>query len=125
MWNLAINLPLMIGNAVPQENDMWECFLLLLDILQLCTARSSTTAHLGILEALILACQFYSIVHGTFQNKTVSIIIIPIKLVMYFLHRAICCMQVALAKLVLCITVTKFVCSPVDPGIMLVQHIMC
>ena len=43
----------MIGNAVPQENDMWECFLLLLDILQLCTARSSTTAHLGILEALI------------------------------------------------------------------------
>ena len=53
MWNLAINLPLMIGNAVPQENDMWECFLLLLDILQLCTARSSTTAHLGILEALI------------------------------------------------------------------------
>ncbi len=36
MWALAINLPLMIGDQIPQDNEKWECFLMLLDILQLC-----------------------------------------------------------------------------------------
>ena len=53
MWNLAISLPLMIGDTVPPTDDKWECFLLLLDILQFCTTRVATSAHAGILEALI------------------------------------------------------------------------
>ena len=53
MWNLAINLPIMIGDEIPCGDDDWECFLLLLDILQLCTARVASSAHAGILEALI------------------------------------------------------------------------
>lgn len=53
MWTLAINLPLMIGDKVCHGDQHWECFLLLLDILQFCTTRVATSAHAGILEALI------------------------------------------------------------------------
>ena len=53
MWNLAIYLPLIIGDTVPPDDAKWECFLILLDILQLCTTRITTTGHAGILEALI------------------------------------------------------------------------
>ena len=53
MWNLAINLPLMIGEKIPKDNEHWECFLLLLDILQICTSRIASSAHAGILEALV------------------------------------------------------------------------
>ena len=53
MWALAINLPLMIGNQIPQDNEKWECFLLLLDILQLCTARVASVPQASFLEALI------------------------------------------------------------------------
>ena len=52
MWIFAINLPLIIGNKIP-EDDTKECFLLLLDIVQFCTAKVSSSAHAGILEALI------------------------------------------------------------------------
>ncbi len=53
MWNLAINLPVMIGHKIPIDDDNWECFLLLIDIVRLCTSRVATTAHAGILAALI------------------------------------------------------------------------
>ena len=53
MWSLSINLPLIIGDKVPYGDEHWECFLLLLDILQLCTAKITSTAHAGILEAMI------------------------------------------------------------------------
>lgn len=53
MWNLAINLPLMIGDKIPSHDEKWECFLFLLDILQLCTTRIASKDHAGILEALI------------------------------------------------------------------------
>ena len=53
MWNLATYLPLLIGDRVPHNDNHWECYLLLLDILQLCTTKSSSAAHAGILEALI------------------------------------------------------------------------
>lgn len=35
------------------ENDKWECFLYLLDIVQLCTARAMNQSHAGYLAALI------------------------------------------------------------------------
>ena len=53
MWVLAINLPLMIGDKIPSTDEMWECYLLLLDILQLCTARVAFIGHAGILHALV------------------------------------------------------------------------
>ena len=64
MWILAINLPLIIGDKVPVGDEKWECFLLLLDILQLCTTRVASAAHAGILGALIsdhhaLFCRCY------------------------------------------------------------------
>ena len=42
----------MIGDKIPQDSDEWECFLLL-DILQICTARVASSAQAGILEALM------------------------------------------------------------------------
>ena len=53
MWALAINLPLMIGSEVPSESELWECFLLLPDILQLCMARVSSYSQAAYLKALI------------------------------------------------------------------------
>lgn len=53
MWVLATNLPLMIGDMIDEEDELWECFLLHLDILQLCTAKKVTKALSGYLEALI------------------------------------------------------------------------
>ena len=47
MWNLAINLPLMIGSKIPVDDEHWECFLLLLDILQLCTMRFASDGQAG------------------------------------------------------------------------------
>ena len=53
MWILAINLPLIVGDKVPATDEKWECFLLLLDLLQFCTAKVASTAHAGIIEALV------------------------------------------------------------------------
>ena len=53
MWALAINLPMMIGDRVPPTEEKWECFLLLLDILQLCTTRVASSAQAGYLAALV------------------------------------------------------------------------
>ena len=39
MWILAIHLTLLIGDKVPQGNDMCECFLTLLEIVQISTSR--------------------------------------------------------------------------------------
>lgn len=43
----------MIGDQIPLNNEKWECFLLLLDILQLCTARVASVSQASFLEALI------------------------------------------------------------------------
>ena len=53
MWILSSNLPLMIADFVPCDNDLWECFLFLLDILQLCTTQIASNTQAGLLEALI------------------------------------------------------------------------
>lgn len=53
MWALSINLPLMIGDKVPPTDEKWECYLLLLDIFQLSTARVASSAQAGYIEALI------------------------------------------------------------------------
>ena len=53
IWILSRNLPLMIGDKIPHDDNVWECFLLLLDILQLATTRLATSGQAGYLEALI------------------------------------------------------------------------
>ena len=36
MWILGIYLPLIVGDMIPTEDNLWECYLLLLDIVQVC-----------------------------------------------------------------------------------------
>ena len=38
MWNLAVYLPLVIGDLVSESDEEWECFLLLLEILKICVS---------------------------------------------------------------------------------------
>lgn len=49
----AVYLPLMIGHKVPENDEMWECYLLLLDILKLCTSRVQSPDLVAFLEVLI------------------------------------------------------------------------
>ena len=53
MWNLSIYLPLMIGDKVPNDDDQWECYLHLLDVLTVCMARVLSVDLVQYLEALI------------------------------------------------------------------------
>ena len=39
------------GDTVPLNDNKWECFLLLLDILQFSMAKIATRGHAGVLEA--------------------------------------------------------------------------
>ena len=57
MWNLAVYFPLMIGKEVPEDEMEWDCFLLLLDILQICATRvlsADLVDHLRVLIELYL-----------------------------------------------------------------------
>ena len=53
MWNLAVYLPLLIGEQVPENDDEWECYLLLLDILQICVSRILSLDLIDHLKVLI------------------------------------------------------------------------
>ena len=53
MWNLATYLPLMIGDKVPQGDKYWECYLLLLEIMKICTAKTTSEPSAYYLTALI------------------------------------------------------------------------
>ena len=54
MWIFAVYLPLMIACLVPEDDDLWQCFLLLLDILKVSTSRVLSPGLAGFLEALIV-----------------------------------------------------------------------
>ena len=52
MWTLACNLPVMIGDLIPEGDIYWETFLTLLDILDICMAQvvsDDIAAHLHLL----------------------------------------------------------------------------
>lgn len=51
MWNLA-TYPL-IGDKVPQRDKYWECYLLLLEIMKVCTAKTTSEPSAYYLSALI------------------------------------------------------------------------
>ena len=53
IWSFAVYLPLMIGDKVPEEDQMWECFLLLLEITKYCTARVTSQAASHYVRALV------------------------------------------------------------------------
>lgn len=53
MWVFAVYLPLMIGQSIPEDEEMWQCFLLLLDILKVSTCRIQSPGLAGYLEALV------------------------------------------------------------------------
>ena len=53
MWIFATYLPLMIGHMVPEDDDMWQYFLLLLDILKVSTCQIQSLGLAGYLEVLV------------------------------------------------------------------------
>ena len=52
-WSLASFLPLLIGDLVPEEDDCWDTFLLLHDILAHCMAPCVSPASISYLSVLI------------------------------------------------------------------------
>ena len=53
MWNLATYLPLMIGDKVPGNDNFWECYLTLLEIMKVCTAKRTSEPAALYLSTLI------------------------------------------------------------------------
>lgn len=46
-------LPLLIGDKIPEDNPLWECYLFLLEITKLCTAKVTSEDSANYLEVLI------------------------------------------------------------------------
>ena len=53
MWTFSTLLPLMIADMVSSDHQAWECFLLLLRISKLCTAKVTSGKAAVYLSALI------------------------------------------------------------------------
>lgn len=53
MWSLAILLPLMIGDKIPEDEPLWECYLLLLEIVKYSTAQLTSLGTAEYLAAVI------------------------------------------------------------------------
>jgi len=53
-WFLGHHLPLMIGSMVPEDDEHWICFTLLLHIMLYLFAPKLTEDDLGILQVLIM-----------------------------------------------------------------------
>ena len=53
MWSFCTYLPLIIGDRVPEDDPMWQCFILLLEIVKYCTARITCSNSADYLAALV------------------------------------------------------------------------
>ena len=53
MWLLARTLPLLVGHFIPVEDQRWECYCLLLDILDICTSHTCSENIAAYLKTLI------------------------------------------------------------------------
>ena len=53
MWTFAVLLPLIIGDKVPIDNKKWVCFLFLLEIVKVCTARVTLCEASDFLKVLV------------------------------------------------------------------------
>ena len=52
-WCLAVNLPLLIGNVVPEDDRHYQCYLILLAILSISMAVAVGTEDTCLLSAMI------------------------------------------------------------------------
>ena len=52
-WTFSTLLPLIIGDKIPHDDQLWECFLLLLEITKRCTAQVTSAASAAYVKALI------------------------------------------------------------------------
>ena len=64
MWCLALHLPFLIGDQVPEDNDLWHLFIKLLNITAVCFAPAVCQDQLAHLQVLIKEhheefCQIY------------------------------------------------------------------
>lgn len=53
MWCLARFLPLMIGGLVPEDDEHWQLFQILLEIMDVVLSPETTEHAIGVLEGLI------------------------------------------------------------------------
>lgn len=53
MWLLSRSLPLLIGHCIPVDDKAWQCFGLLLSILDICTSHSCSADTVAYLITLI------------------------------------------------------------------------
>ena len=53
MWSFAILLPLLIGDKIPYDHPLWECYLLLIEIVKYVTAQLTFITSADYLSALI------------------------------------------------------------------------
>jgi len=53
MWCFGTFLPLIVGNVVPQDNERWQLFCTLLEIVGKVFAPVTSVDTIGILEGLI------------------------------------------------------------------------
>lgn len=53
MWCLAKFLPLMIGGVVPNDDEHWQHYLQLLEIIDIVFSPAVSTDDLGVLEGII------------------------------------------------------------------------
>ena len=53
MWTFSTLLPLIIGDLVPNDDQRWECFLLLLEIVKHCTSRVTSPKAAVIVAVLV------------------------------------------------------------------------
>ena len=52
-WLLARILPLLIASSIPEDDDHWQCYLKLLNIIDICLSPIATTDVCGLLKVLI------------------------------------------------------------------------
>ena len=53
MWMFGTLLPLIIGDLVPEDEPLWECFLLLLQIIKYCSSRLTSAEVSAVVAALV------------------------------------------------------------------------
>ncbi len=53
MWCLALHLPFLIGDQVPEDNELWQLFIKLLSITAVCFAPVVSQDQLAYLQVLI------------------------------------------------------------------------
>ena len=56
MWSFSVFLPLMIGDKIPKDEPLWECYLLLLEIVKYSTVQLTSLATAEYLAAVISSC---------------------------------------------------------------------